>query len=348
MYPALAVADALREREQVDFLFIGVKGRMDEQIVAKARMPFETISARPLRAASPTEVAKGALSVVAGTAQAWRILRRFGPDAVFATGGYASVPVAFATKLRRRPLVVYLPDVQAGWAVRLLSWLAARIAATAERSLNSLPSAKTSVTGYPVREAFGSTDRHAARARLRLPPDATVLLISGASQGAHRINVAVSEQLDALLDLSYVVHLTGRSEEGEMLARRDSLPAERRERYHVYGYLEEMADAMAAADLAVLRAGASVLGELPAAGLPAVLVPGEYEGGHTQWPNARYLEAQGAAITLANDRLAELSAVVAGLLADTQRLASMGEAARRLARPDAARRIASLVMEAAA
>jgi UDP-N-acetylglucosamine--N-acetylmuramyl-(pentapeptide) pyrophosphoryl-undecaprenol N-acetylglucosamine transferase len=104
---------------------------------------------------------------------------------------------------------------------------------------------------------------------------------------------------------------------------------------------------MAAADLAVMRAGASTLGELPAAGLPAILVPGVYEG-WDQTPNARYLEEQGVAVVLENHRLDALSDLVRELLADERRRASMTEAARRLARPDAARRIAQIVREAAA
>ena len=135
-----------------------------------------------------------------------------------------------------------------------------------------------------------------------------MLLVTGASQGAQRINEAVFSQLDTLLGTAHIIHLTGAVGEAAARARRGELSPEARERYHVHGYLDDMPAAMAAADLAVMRAGASVLGELPAAGLPAVLVPGEYEGGHTQWPNARYLESEGAAVTLANDELDRLSA----------------------------------------
>ena len=116
----------------------------------------------------------------------------------------------------------------------------------------------------------------------------------------------------------------------------------------MFGYLDEMADAMAAADLAVMRAGASVLGELPAAGLPAVLVPGVYEAGHDQRPNARYLEEQGAVVVLENDQLARLTEVVRALLLDEAKRRAMADAARRLARPDAAQHIARMLQEIAA
>lgn len=350
VYPALAVAQALRQElsdAPLEVQYIGVRGRLDEQIVGAAGLPFAAVRAGALRVGSPWGALRGLANLLVGAAQAWRLLGRCRPDVVFATGGYASVPVGIAARLRRQPLVVYLPDVRPGWAVRLLARLATRIATTTERSFSALPAGKAVATGYPVREAFWSADWEAARTKLGLPLDEKVLLVSGASQGAHSLNVAVSEQLDALLEFCHLVHLTGRADETAMRARQEALPQGKRVRYHLFSYLEDMADAMAAADLAVMRAGASVLGELPAAALPAVLVPGAYEG-WDQMPNARHLEERGAAVVLENDRLDRLATLVRELLADDERRRAMAEAARRLARPDAAQRIARLVMEAAA
>lgn len=347
VYPALAVAQALRAGgAEVDLSYIGVRGRLDEAIVKPLGIPFETVRAGPLRVRSPVEVLRSIIDLAAGTLQAWRLLRRSRADAVFATGGYASVPVGLAARARRKPLIVYLPDVRPGWAVRLLSRLATKIATTAEGSLNELPEGKGVVTGYPVREPFWTARRDQARERLGLPPDERVLLVTGASQGARRLNVAVSEQLDALLEICQVLHLTGRADEAELRARRDALPEPLRERYRVFGYLDDMPEAMVAADLAVMRAGASTLGELPAAGLPAVLVPGVYEG-WDQSPNARYLEERGAAVVLENGRLDGLTDTVRRLLADPARREAMREALRALARPDAAHDIARLIRDAA-
>lgn len=351
IYPALAVAQALRQEvgteSPPELLYVGVRGRLDEVIVGRAGLPLAAVRAGPLRVGSPVRALRGLANLIVGTVQAWRLLGRFQPDVVFATGGYASVPVGIAARWRRRPLLVYLPDVRPGWAVRLLSRLATRIATTTERALKELPVGKAVAVGYPVRQAFWSAEREEARRRLGLPVEAKVLLVSGASQGAHSLNLAVMAQLDPLLELCHVLHLTGQADEAVVRARHDALPEAQRERYHVFGYLEEMADAMAAADLAVLRAGASVLGELPAVGLPAVLVPGVYQG-WDQSPNARYLEEQGAAVMLENDRLVRLTDVVGQLLSDDARRRAMGEAARRLAQPEAARRIAQMVREASA
>jgi UDP-N-acetylglucosamine--N-acetylmuramyl-(pentapeptide) pyrophosphoryl-undecaprenol N-acetylglucosamine transferase len=359
VYPGLAVAEALRHEAAADgppeLLYVGVRGRMDEAIVSRSGLPFAAVRAAPLRVGSPLGILRGLATSLAGTFQAWRLLSRFRPDVVFATGGYASVPVGLAARLRRRPLLVYLPDVRPGWAVRFLSRLATRVAVTTDRSLVELPAGKATVVGYPVREAFWSAKRDEARRKLGLPADQRVLLVSGASQGARNLNVAVANRLDELLELCHVVHLTGRADEAELRARRDELPESMRGRYHVFGYLDDppagragMADAMAAADLAVTRAGASVLGELPAVGLPALLVPGVYEGGYDQRANARYLEEQGAAVVVENEQLGRLFDVVRELLSDDAKRSAMGEAARRLARPEAARRIARLLAEIAA
>jgi len=352
VYPGLAVAEALRQEAGAEgppeLLYVGVKGRLDEAIVPRSGVPFVAVRAAPMRVTSPLGVLRGLATLLAGTFQAWRLLNRFRPDVVFATGGYASVPVGIAARLRRRPLLVYLPDVRPGWAVRFLSRLATRVAATTDRSLAELPAGKATVVGYPVRAVFWSAKREEARDRLGLPRDERVLLVSGASQGAHNLNMAVANRLDELLELCHVVHLTGRADEADLHARRDELPESTRTRYHLFGYLEEMADAMAAADLAVMRAGASVLGELPAAGLPAILVPGVYEGGYDQRPNARYLKEQGAAVVVENEQLGRLFDVVRELLSDDARRLAMGEAARRLAQPEAARRIARLLAEIAA
>ena len=350
IYPALAVAQALRQGEgeeaPPELRYVGARGLLDESIVGRSGLPFTGVRAGPLRVGSPLRVLRSSVDLVIGTVQAWRLLGRFRPDVVFATGGYASVPVGIAARLRRRPLLVYLPDVRAGWAVRLLSRLATRIATTTEHAPGDV-AADATVVGYPVREAFWSADRDEARERLDLPREAKVLLVSGASQGARRLNAAVAEQLDGLLELGHVLHLTGRVDETAMLEIRDTLTDAKRERYHVFGFLEEMAGAMVAADLAVLRSGASVLGELPAAGLPAVLVPGVYEG-WDQRPNARYLEERGAAVVLENDQLEKLTDVVRELFSDDSRRRAMGAAALRLAQPEAAQRIAQVLREVAA
>ncbi len=356
VYPSIAVARELvnlqhsttsRPSRDVTMLYIGVHGRIDETIVPREGIPFRAISAGQLRVASPLIFARNALKLALGVAQATWILLRFKPDVVFATGGYASVPVGVAARLLRRPLIVYLPDVTPGWAVRLLSRLATRMATTSDRALEYLPKEKTRVVGYPVRGDFWSLDQTAAREQLGLPREGRVLLVTAGSLGARKINEAVVAALPRLLERCHIIHLTGAADEAWANERRTTLTQAQQERYTVRGYTDDVPAMMIAADLVVSRAGASTLGELPAAGAASILAPGEYEG-WSQAPNAEFLQARGAAIVLRNAELDRLAATVIELLDDEARLASMRDAAKSLARPNAARDLAQMLVEAAA
>ena len=292
-------------------------------------------------------MAANALKIAIGTKQARSILRDFRPQAVLSTGGYVSFPVALAAQTCRIPLAVYLPDLYPGWAVQATSRLARRVAVTAAESLRRLPRREGVVTGYPVRPEFWKTDRGGGREKFGLDAGEKVLFVIGASQGAHSINRAIVAELSGLLELCEVVHISGQSDEQWLTEVRNGLAPSLRDRYHLFGYLhEDTAWAMAAADLAVCRSGASTLGELPAVGLPAILVPYRYAGGH-QRLNARYLERHGAAVVLEDMEIERLLPLAGSLLNDPARLRAMREAALGLARPDAAGRIAGLVRELA-
>jgi UDP-N-acetylglucosamine--N-acetylmuramyl-(pentapeptide) pyrophosphoryl-undecaprenol N-acetylglucosamine transferase len=352
VYPGLSVARALaaelRERDEpLDMLYIGVRGRIDAQIVPREGIAFRAVAAGQLRVSSPITFALNLAKLALGVAQSLWTLLRYRPDAVFATGGYASVPVGVAARLLRKPLVVYLPDVTPGWAVRLLSKLATRMTTTSDRALDYLPRNKTTVVGYPVRGDFWSLDRNAARDRLGLPRDAKVLLITGASLGARAINEAIVAALPELLARCHVLHLTGAADEAWAREQPDALDPALRDRYDVRGYIDDMPAAMIAADLVVSRSGASTLGELPAAATPAILIPGEYEG-WSQAPNAEFLQSRGAAVMLRNAELASLAPTIIALLEDDPRRAAMSDAMRALARPDAARDLARTLIEVAA
>lgn len=358
VYPALTVAAALREicsaettpqaRQPLDLLYVGVKGKMDAGLVERAGIPFKSVDARPLRTGTLAGTARGGLTMAAGTVAAARILRAFQPDVVFATGGYGSAGVGLAARLLGRPLLLFLPDVEPGLAVKALMRVADRIAVTVPPALSAVPAAKAVLCGYPVRRQFFEADREAARQHLGMHPELPALLVSGASSGANSINRAVAAMASDFLRLGQIVHLSGAKDAAWLRDEREKLPAELRERYHLFDYLhEDMAQALAAADIAVMRSGASTLGELPAARLPAVLVPGEYEG-WDQSPNARYLESEGAAVMLPQARLGgELRSTVMDLLGDGERRARMRKALARLARPGAAADLARLVMEMA-
>jgi UDP-N-acetylglucosamine--N-acetylmuramyl-(pentapeptide) pyrophosphoryl-undecaprenol N-acetylglucosamine transferase len=261
---------------------------------------------------------------------------------LFVTGGYASVPVALAAWILRVPIMVYLPDIEPGLAVRFISRLATRVAVTTDDSRAFFPAQKVVVTGYPVRPELADVDEAAARDTFDLSPDAVVLLVFGGSHGARSINEAVTKDLEDLLQEAEVIHLSGELDWPWVSQRADELPADLRARYRPYAYLhEDMGAALAAADLAVCRAGASTLGELPHFGLPAILVPYPHAWRY-QRVNAEWLANQGAAMMLKDELLeTELLSVVRNCISDRHRLAQMRIQARALSRPDAAASLAA-------
>lgn len=348
IYPALAVLDAARAADPggLTVRFFGPDDRGERAIVERHGLAFETVASAGVRGRGPMRLAMSFVRLALGTATAVWKLRRFKPDVVFSTGGYASFPCSVAARVLRRPLVVYLPDVTPGWAVRVEQRLATRVATTAEAALAHLPRNKTRVTGYPVRPTFFGTTRAAARQQLGIDRDACVVLAAGASQGSSVINAAIANNLEALVAVATVLHVTGAADEANAMATRAALSPEAQQRYHVAAYRDDLPVAMLAADLAIMRAGASVIGELPAAGLPALLVPGTFAGGH-QRDNAAWLESQGAAEIVDERDISTLGTLTLTLLGDSARLSAMQEAARSLARPNAAADIALLLTEVA-
>ncbi len=348
--PALAVAQALVATAATgpeDVLYVGSVGGLEERLVADAGFPFRGIAAGALRGKSPWAIALNLARLGLGLAQSIAVLRSFRPGAVLATGGYVSVPVAAAAWLLRVPSLVYLPDVEPGLAVRLLSRLVGRVAVTCEESRRFLPAGKTVVTGYPVRAQLRSMDKAEARRLLGLPQDGRVLLVLGGSRGARSVNVAVSRALESLLEICVIVHSSGAMDYDAMKAKRGALPLPQRERYRLYPYLSaELAAALSAADLAVSRAGASTMGEFPAFGLPSLLVPYPFAGAH-QRRNADHLASRGAAVVLDNADLDRLPGLVAQLLGDDERLRGMAHATSVVARPTAAADIAAEVVRLA-
>lgn len=347
VYPALSVAEALRRRApNTELMYLGTKTGAERQLAHDAGLSFRVVHAGQIRGKSPWHMAGGFLRLAWGVADGLRALGRQRPDVVFVTGGYASVPVALAAKLMRRPLVVFLPDVFPGWAVRFSMRMASLVATTTDTRLTALPAARQVVTGYPIRPEFWEANRQAGRLRLGLDPDSRVLLVSGASQGSMTLNDAIAHALPALLRCCEVVHLTGQKHEQPVRAAASQLPADLQARYHVYGYMPDIAWAMASADLAVLRAGASCLAEPAAVALPTILVPGTYAGGH-QRDNAEFMARNGAAVVLQESQLDRLCLLVERLFSTPEELRRMSNAARTLARPHGAESLAALLINVA-
>jgi len=301
--------------------------------------------------------------MIAGFSQSRKLLAHFRPDVCLATGGYVCVPPVIACRQRGVPVLIYLPDVVPGSAIRRLSRLAQRVAVSFEDAApyfgGLAPQGKAVVTGYPVRAELLHAAQNRQYARQRLADlmqrplagddgaDLPLLLVWGGSQGARSINLATWGALPQILEHAHVVHVVGQrdwSMTEEHL--REHVAASNRQanwmqRYHPVDYLHEaMPWALAAADLTVARAGASILGEFPVAGLPSILAPLPFASVN-QLQNAQILERHGAAMIVEDSELgSQLGPAVTALLGDRDRLLRMEKAVRSLAQPDAARHIA--------
>jgi UDP-N-acetylglucosamine--N-acetylmuramyl-(pentapeptide) pyrophosphoryl-undecaprenol N-acetylglucosamine transferase len=340
VYPAIAVAERLRERGEVELLYYGTEHGAERRIAEQEGIPFRTVPAAQVRVRKPWLIARGLLQLWQGSRTARRMLEADRPGAIFATGGYAAAPLGRAAKQAGIPLVVFLPDAHPGWAVRFMARYATVVACAVEAATDRLPPDKTVVTGYPVRRQFLEANREAGIRAFDLDTSLPTVLVTGGSLGARAINTAVAAALPRWLQHGQVIHVCGRGHAADLEAVRAGLSEPARGRYHLVPYTDAMASAMAAADLAVTRAGASALGELSAMGLPAVVVPGNYSD---QGLNADYLAARGAIVHLPEDRIHELESVVLDLLRDAGIRAEMARAMRALARPDAAEQLADLV-----
>jgi UDP-N-acetylglucosamine--N-acetylmuramyl-(pentapeptide) pyrophosphoryl-undecaprenol N-acetylglucosamine transferase len=346
IYPALAVADELNSRvRSLDALYVGAEGEIEETVVPRSNIPLERLSGGGLHGVGLGHFARNLAHLGQGFVQSWRILGRFRPDVTFLTGGYVSVPVALAVWLKRRPILVYLPDVEPGRAVKLLSRIATQVAVTVEASQQYLRP-KVVVTGYPLRSEFRQDQtelRKVGRLCLSIPAGEKVLLVFGGSRGARSINQALGTIMERVLALAHVIHISGTLDAEQCRARTEMLPADLRTRYHLFDYVHEMAQTLATADLVVARAGAATLGEFPNFGLPAILVPYPYAWRY-QRVNADYLAERGAAVRLNDEEMGQrLWPTIESLLGDDERLEEMSKSARALAQPDAAARLADLL-----
>lgn len=306
---------------------------------------YHEIHAGPLHGVNPLRALASLFKLSVGTIQSCIKLLQIRPRVILLTGGWSNLPVAISGRIFGIPIVIYLPDIEPGLAIKALRRLAGKVAVTVEASAEYFPPGKTVVTGYPLQANRLNATREKARAHFKLDAARKTLLVFGGSRGARNINIALGAHLVQLLnDGLQVLHITGEfdweramREAGELKDHTD---------YHAFPYLhDDMGLAFAAADLALCRAGASTLAELPLFALPAVLVPYPYAWRY-QKVNADYLSERGAAIRLNDEDMpAKLYDEVSKLMNDETRLREMSRRSRALANPNGAERLAHLLIE---
>ncbi len=371
--PALAIGAALAE-EGSETLFVGVRGRAEEQVVPKEGIPIRFVRASGFPGARPSPAfARFLLDLAVGTIQAAGILLRFRPDVLVGTGGFASAPVIFAAtllkklRLLRSRVFVHEQNAVPGKLNRLVGRYAEKVFVTFPETLSLFPG-NGAVTGYPLRKRIGHVSKEEARSRLdfALPEGRTVVFVFGGSQGSRSLNRGLVDALGELLphaDRLFLVHGTGLFKGGGYDAGADTAARlaarytpEERERidsfYVSRSYFHDIASVYAVSDLVVIRGGSGSLNEVARMGLPALVVPKANLPGDHQVANARALERAGGAevlyeeTVLRDGHLAEeldgslLARRVLDLVDDPDRLAEMSRMGRDVLGADAAAEIA--------
>jgi UDP-N-acetylglucosamine--N-acetylmuramyl-(pentapeptide) pyrophosphoryl-undecaprenol N-acetylglucosamine transferase len=331
------------EHADLEALWVGGETGMEAELVKRAGIRYASIPAAGLHGVGLRQLPRNLYLMARGIRASRQHLRGFRPDVLFFTGGYVAAPMAIAG--RGTPSMLFVPDIEPGLALKFLARFADRVAVTSAESQRYF-SRRVVVTGYPVRPEMMDWTRKRGLSALRLQRDVPVVLVAGGSKGARSINEALVAALPALLKIAQVVHLTGQGEWESVLSASSGLTKAEQRRYKPFPYLHEnMGAALAAADIAVMRAGASTLGELPHFGLPAVLVPYPHAWRY-QRVNAEYLSAHKAAVVIRDEDLrTQLLPTVQKLLRSASRHAAMHKAMRSLAKPDAARALAGQLLE---
>ncbi|MFK7801154.1 MAG: glycosyltransferase [Anaerolineae bacterium] len=351
IYPALAAAAELKERGVAasDLLWVGVAGEMEEILVPRAGIRLEKIVGGAIAGVSRLQQLKNGLKLLWSIWLSFRIMGNFRPDVVFLTGGYMAVPVGFAARIRRIPSVMYLPDLEPGSALKTISRTVGTVTATFAASAEYFPQGKRVVeTGYPVRQALVDAAEQPKTAAIKtfdFELDVPILFVFGGSRGAKSINDALMAILPDLLKKMQVIHVSGTLTWPEVEAFAQTLPEDLKTNYRPFPYLhEEMGMAFRAADLVIARAGASMMGECPLFGVPAILVPYPYAWRY-QKVNADFLVTRGAGVRLDDEKLGSDLLKTIDQLIEGHQLEEMKKAAKSLYVSGAAGKIAKVIME---
>ncbi|MCG7202348.1 UDP-N-acetylglucosamine--N-acetylmuramyl-(pentapeptide) pyrophosphoryl-undecaprenol N-acetylglucosamine transferase [Streptomyces arenae] len=363
-YPALT---AIRELQSVlhrhgavaEVLWVGTAEGLEARVAPAEGIPFEAVPTGKLRRASNplkminAENMRDMGRVPKGVIEARTIAKRFNADVILSTGGYVAVPVGFAARATKTPLVIHEQTVRLGLANRALARFATAVAVSSESTLKLLPdnvAASAVVTGNPVRPAVFTGDATKAVPALGMPgynPNLPTVYVTGGAQGSEQINNMVRENLPWLLSVANVVHQCGPNWVEKSRQYAETLHPEAQLRYWVDGFVgRELPDVLALASVVVARSGAGTISELTALGKPSVLVPLVPSAGDEQEHNALHLERAGAAVALVKERAnaAELRQALEPILLSPERRFEMAQAAAGLGKPDAAMRLVEVLL----
>ena len=305
--------------------FAGSRGRVESQLVPDAGFELDTFAVSGFPRRIGFGLVRATWQAIRAPFACWRILSRRRPDVVLGGGGYVAGPMVLAARLRGIPTALTEADAHLGLANRLAAPLSRRVFLA--YAIEGRGGSRYRVVGRPIPVAHLGAERDEARARFGLPQHRPVLAVFGGLAGAQALNEFAVEAFGERGPA--VLHVSGARDYDAVR------PRVSRGDYVLLESTDDFGAALAAADLAISRAGGTVW-ELAAAGTPAILVPYPHATADHQTLNARHFEAGGGAVAVDQSQLASVPALVEELLGNAARLAKMSEAMRALARPDAA------------
>ncbi len=348
LYPGIALARELMRRDaSTEVTFVGTAQGIEARVLPRERFVLDLIRVAGLKGKSRITRARGFLLLPVAAADAWRVLSKRRPDVVIGVGGFASGPVLALAAARGYPTMLLEQNALPGITNRLLARVVRAAAVNFETALAYFPRTGF-VAGNPVRPEFFPAQTEEANDHTKQPRDAAGVLIFGGSQGAHAINVAMVEAASRLAASGIRLAITHQTGERDLDLVRSAYANAGLEA-RVEAFIYEIDREMKAADVVICRAGATTLAELAASGTPAILVPLPTSTDDHQRRNADVVARAGAAVALEERELTgdTLAVAITGLVGDAERRRRMAIAARQLARPDAAQRIADRVEQLA-
>jgi UDP-N-acetylglucosamine--N-acetylmuramyl-(pentapeptide) pyrophosphoryl-undecaprenol N-acetylglucosamine transferase len=371
--PVLAVADALKQIDpSIKVVYIGQSGDgLSDVPAADPNIDrAESIPAGKLRRYHGEGLRqlldlktmwlnfRDIFRTISGFFEAISLLREYKPACVFIKGGFVGVPVGLAAALLRIPYVTHDSDAIPGLANRIVAPWAKYHAVALPKELYAYESHRTFTVGVPTHNEYHlvtESDQLKYKKQLGLAADAKVLLVTGGGLGAQRLNqavVAITRELLTAIPTLVIFHTVGRAnEEATNALYAQKISQEEQGRVHVLGYTTELYKYGGAADLIVMRAGATAIAEFAVQGKACVLVPNPFLTGGHQLKNAEALRDSRAVAIIDDDAMANdlplLVSTISGLLEDDVARKEMGSNLRQFAHPDAAVELAELVLKAA-
>ncbi len=348
--PLIAVAKKIREKNpEVEFLFVGPQGEMEERLMFEAQIPIKKILTGKMRRYFSWYNFSDALKIPLGTIQSLWVLLRYMPNAIFSKGGAASLPVVLAGWVYRIPIMIHESDANPGMANSMLAKFSNRVAVSYYSAEEYFPSAQVVLTGSPLRADINQGTALRARELFPLTDSKKTIFVWGGSQGAGIINEKIVKILPELLRKYQIIHQTGEKnlEAVKHMAGELGIKAGHDGYYPVAFIGEELKDVIAVSDIIISRAGSSSIAEIAANGKPSIIIPIEHSANGHQRMNAYAVAKIGGCIVLDEGNLGDnmLKAKIDEVLGDEALQKELGEKIKKyFYYPDAADRIADGIL----